>query len=78
MKSKEEMFKITSVIMQSGCTKYILYRNLGWVHAILFGSRYVEIGKFDSVQEAGQFMNTLYQIEANSCMKSKEKHVWPN
>lgn len=78
MLSKEKMFKITSVVMESGCTKYILYKNLGWMHCILTGSRFVVLGKFDSLSSARVEMNKLYEIEANSCMKSKEKHVWPN
>lgn len=78
MLSKEKMFKITSVVMESGCTKYLVYRNLGWTHAILNGTRYVQVGKHDKLSEAAEQVNKLYEIETNSCMKSKEKHIWPN
>lgn len=77
MLSKEKMFKITSVVMESGCKKYILYRDLGWLRLILVGSRYSQVGKFDSMRDAMSMMNTLYQVEANSCTKSKEVQVWP-
>jgi len=78
MLSKEKMFKITSVIMESGCTKYFLYRNEGWLHFICCGSRYMRVGKYDTLHGAVQQLNTLYMLEANSCIKSREKHIWPN
>lgn len=78
MLSKEKMFKITSVIMESGCTKFLLYKNDGWLRLIYSGSRYRLIGKYHTFKDAELQLNTLYILEANSCMKSKEKHVWPN
>lgn len=77
MKSKEKMFKITTVVMESGCRKYILYRNFGIMNLILFGTRYGISGTFDSFSDAMCGLNSLYQIEANSCKKSKECKVWP-
>jgi hypothetical protein len=77
MIAKDKMFKITSVIMESGCKKFILYRNFGWGHLLFLGSRYGEVGKFDSLKAATTRMDELYQNEANSCIKSKEIEVWP-
>lgn len=77
LKSKEKMFKITSVVMESGCTKYLLYRNHGIMHMIFFGTRYSIAGKFDSMEGAMECLNSLYQREANSCTKSKEVKIWP-
>lgn len=78
MLSKEKMFKITSVVMESGCTKYILYQNFGWLNLLCMGSRYREIGKYHTVESAKAQVNLLYTLAANSCMKSKEKQIWPN
>ena len=78
MLSKEKMFKITSVVMESGCTKYILYKNFGLLNLICMGSKYREIGKYHTLEDAKSQMDVLYILEANACMKSKEKPIWPN
>lgn len=76
-KAKSELFKITKVQMESGCTKYSLYKNLGWTNIFLEGSFYHLMSEHDSFPQAMEHMDKLYSTYLNSTHHTKESTVWP-
>lgn len=76
-KSKDELFKISKAEIDGGCTKYFLYKYIGWWNFFVEGSKYHLIGDYGSFAEAMTQLNSLYANYYNSKHHGKEVKVWP-